>query len=44
MRHRIIHEYFAVQTDTVWDVVRADIPVLRERIRAILATLPEGGF
>lgn len=44
MRHRIIHEYFAVQTDTVWDVVRADIPVLRERIGAILATLPEGGF
>ena len=44
MRHKIIHEYFAVQTDTVWDVVKNDVPVLRGQLVAILAKLPEGGF
>lgn len=44
MRHKIIHEYFAVQTDTLWDVVRNDVPVLHEQLVAILAELPEGGF
>jgi len=44
MRHKIIHEYFAVQTDTVWDVAKNDIPVLREQLAAILDELPEGGF
>lgn len=44
MRHKIIHEYFAVQTDTVWDVVRSDVPVLRDRIAAIISKLPEEGF
>lgn len=44
MRHKIIHEYFAVQTDTVWDVVKNDLPVLQGQIAMILAKLPEGGF
>ena len=44
MRHKIIHEYFAVQTDTVWDVVKSDVPVLRGQLAAIIAKLPEGGF
>ncbi|MBK9176235.1 MAG: DUF86 domain-containing protein [Flavobacteriales bacterium] len=44
MRHKIIHEYFAVQTDTVWDVVKNDVPILRGQLSAIIAKLPEGGF
>lgn len=44
MRHKIIHEYFAVQTDTVWDVVQNDVPVLRVQLAAIIITLPEAGF
>lgn len=44
MRHKIIHEYFAVQTDTVWDVVQNDVPVLREQLAAIISKLPEGEF
>jgi len=44
MRHKIIHEYFAVQTDTVWDVAQSDVPLLREQLAAILNELPEGGF
>ena len=44
MRHKIIHEYFAVQTETVWDVTQNDVPVLREQLAAIIDQLPEGGF
>lgn len=44
MRHKIIHEYFAVQTDTVWDVVKNDIPVLRDQVAAIVRSMPDGGF
>ncbi len=28
MRHRLIHEYFRVNPDKVWEVVEKDIPVL----------------
>lgn len=44
MRHKIIHEYFAVQTDTVWDVVKSDLPVLRGQISMIISKLPKAGF
>ena len=44
MRHRIIHEYFAVQTDTLWVVAQNDVPMLREQLAAIIDQLPEGGF
>ncbi len=44
MRHKIIHEYFAIQTDSVWDVVGNDVPVLRSHLAEIIATLPEGDF
>ncbi len=44
MRHKIIHEYFAVQTETVWDVAQSDVPLLREQLGAILNDLPKGGF
>jgi uncharacterized protein with HEPN domain len=44
MRHKIIHEYFAVQTETVWDVASSDVPVLREQLAAIINGMPESGF
>jgi len=44
MRHKIIHEYFAVQTETVWDVAQSDVPLLREQPASIMNELPEGGF
>ncbi len=44
MRNNVIHEYFAVQTETVWDVVTNDVPVLRDQLVAIIAKLPEAGF
>jgi uncharacterized protein with HEPN domain len=37
MRNRIIHAYFDVDLDRVWDTVTEDLPSLMARLRAILA-------
>jgi uncharacterized protein with HEPN domain len=37
MRDRLIHGYFDVDYELVWDIVRTDIPVLKRQIEAILA-------
>jgi uncharacterized protein with HEPN domain len=36
MRDRLIHGYFGVDYDLVWDVVQTKIPVLRQQLRQIL--------
>jgi uncharacterized protein with HEPN domain len=36
MRDRLIHDYFGVDYDLVWDVVQNKIPVLQQRIKDIL--------
>ena len=36
MRDRLIHAYFGVDYELVWDVVRNRIPVLRDQLAAIL--------
>jgi uncharacterized protein with HEPN domain len=36
MRDRLIHDYFGVDYDLVWDVVQNRIPALRRQIAAIL--------
>jgi uncharacterized protein with HEPN domain len=36
MRDRLIHDYFGVDYDLVWDVVARKIPEVRERVRLIL--------
>ena len=38
LRNRLIHDYFGVDYDLVWNVVQQDIPVLREQVRHILDT------
>ena len=37
LRDRLIHDYFGVDRDLVWDVLESKIPELRDQIRAILA-------
>ena len=37
MRDRLIHHYFGVDIDLVWDVVQNKIPELRDRLRRLLA-------
>ena len=36
MRDRLIHDYFGVDLDLVWEVVENKVPPLREHLRKIL--------
>jgi uncharacterized protein with HEPN domain len=36
MRDRLIHDYFGVDFELVWDVVRPRIPELREQLAGII--------
>lgn len=36
LRNLIIHEYFRVNLDIIWDIVQNDIPSLKQEIKAIL--------
>jgi uncharacterized protein with HEPN domain len=38
MRDRLIHNYFGVDLELVWDVVQTRIPALREQISSLLET------
>jgi uncharacterized protein with HEPN domain len=39
MRDRLIHDYFGVDLDLVWDVIQGKIPMLRRQIEYIISTL-----
>ncbi|MFH1452895.1 MAG: DUF86 domain-containing protein [Armatimonadota bacterium] len=41
MRDKLIHDYFGVDTDAVWDTVEQDIPVFKKEVEDILK---EEGF
>jgi uncharacterized protein with HEPN domain len=41
MRNILVHEYFRVDPETVWAAVETHVPLLEERVRAILAELEE---
>lgn len=36
MRDKLIHDYFGVDIDAVWDTIIKDIPMLKEKIKDIL--------
>jgi len=36
MRNKLIHEYFGVDADTVWQVVKEDVPELDLAIEKLL--------
>jgi len=36
MRDRLIHDYFGVDYDIVWDVVQNKIPILHDQILLIM--------
>jgi len=36
MRHILVHDYFQIDTEVVWEVVEKDLPVLRRDIEALL--------
>jgi len=39
MRNVLVHHYFGIDLDQVWDTVRIDLPVLRQRVETILSEL-----
>lgn len=39
MRHILVHDYFAVDTNVVWDAVEHDLPDLKAKIDTILQKL-----
>ncbi len=40
LRDRVVHDYFGVDDQVVWSVVRQDLPPLVDRLTAILQGLP----
>ena len=41
MRHVLVHNYFGIDTDLVWNVVENELPVLKNTIEAFLSKPPE---
>lgn len=41
MRDRLIHDYFGVDLDIVWDVLQTKIVILRDEVRGMLTEDPE---
>jgi uncharacterized protein with HEPN domain len=35
-RDKLIHHYFGIDTDIIWDIVKKDLPDLKEKIKKIL--------
>jgi uncharacterized protein with HEPN domain len=42
MRDKLVHDYFGVDLDLVWDVVAAELPAARIRIVELLDELEVG--
>ena len=42
LRHILVHHYFKIDAGQIWKVVEHDLPPLRERVRAILASQRSG--
>jgi uncharacterized protein with HEPN domain len=36
MRHILVHDYFGIDLEEIWSVVKRDLPVLKGQIEAIL--------
>ncbi len=39
MRNVIVHEYFGVDTNLVWEINKNDIPYLKEKISVVVSSL-----
>ena len=39
MRNVFVHEYFGIDSSLVWEIIKNDIPELKEKIKTILASL-----
>ena len=41
LRNRIVHEYFGVDKEIVWEIISRDLPQLSESLDRLLGILPE---
>ena len=39
MRHILVHEYFGVDADLVWQVIMQDLPLLKIKVKQIIDLL-----
>jgi len=39
MRHILVHEYFGVDFDLIWQVIIDDLPVLKEKVTTIISKM-----
>jgi len=44
MRDKLIHDYFGVDLDAVWDTAKRDIPELKGKIQGIVETITGMGL
>jgi uncharacterized protein with HEPN domain len=43
MRNILVHGYFAIDLDVVWDAVQRDVPLLKPAVEALLEKLGDQG-
>jgi uncharacterized protein with HEPN domain len=41
MRDKLIHEYFGVKLERLWEVIQKDLPALKEQISQILEQITD---
>lgn len=41
LRHKIVHDYFSLDYETIWQTLEEDLPVLQQQIQSILDLLNE---
>ena len=39
MRNVFVHEYFGIDTNLVWEIIKKDIPELKEKIKLVIASI-----
>jgi uncharacterized protein with HEPN domain len=42
LRNRVVHSYFEVDLDILWNVATVEVPKLVPQVEAILSELPDG--
>jgi uncharacterized protein with HEPN domain len=43
IRNKVVHDYFDVAWDVVWDTVKQDLPPLLEKVKSLLNSTDSGG-
>ncbi len=41
MRNVVVHEYFGILPDVVWDVIQNELPILKKQIVLLLAEIEQ---